>query len=166
MTQTGEHCPGMGCNATQTSGKRLQPGSPPPRSKASSLCTHTQNAHHTTQSSQHHHTTPQRTSVRAASATPCAWLPAEEQITPASSCSLLSCAILLYAPRSLKDLTGCRSSRFSRMRLPLASLHSTAWHDVARHTVKHSRRQGLRTAECSFPSQREGPHVMPVTCPR
>ncbi len=41
----------------------------------------------------------------AASATPCAWLPAEEQMTPRRSCSADSDAILLYAPRSLNENT-------------------------------------------------------------
>jgi hypothetical protein len=46
----------------------------------------------------------------AASATPCAWLPAEEQITPLARCSSVKSAILLYAPRSLKDFT-CEAPR-------------------------------------------------------
>ena len=43
-----------------------------------------------------------RTRVRAASATPCAWLPADAQMTPRLSSSALSCASLLKAPRTLK----------------------------------------------------------------
>ncbi len=56
--------------------------------------------------------------LRAASATPCAWLPAEAQITPRARPSSDRCAILLYAPRSLNENTGCRSSRLSSTRLP------------------------------------------------
>ena len=37
----------------------------------------------------------------AASATPCAWLPAEEQMTPRRFCSSLSCANLFIGPRIL-----------------------------------------------------------------
>ena len=55
----------------------------------------------------------------AASATPWAWLPALAQITPRASCSGVRWAILLYAPRSLKEKTGCLSSRLRRMWLPV-----------------------------------------------
>ena len=55
----------------------------------------------------------------AASATPCAWLPALAQMTPRASSFGVRCAILLYAPRSLKEKTGCLSSRFTRMWLPV-----------------------------------------------
>jgi hypothetical protein len=57
-------------------------------------------------------------SSRAASATPCAWLPAEAQMTPRASAAGGRCAILLYAPRSLKLNTGCVSSRLKRTVLP------------------------------------------------
>ena len=50
--------------------------------------------------------------LRAASATPWAWLPAELQITPFASLAAGVCAILLYEPRSLNENTACRSSRF------------------------------------------------------
>ena len=46
----------------------------------------------------------------AAKATPCAWLPADEVMTPRASSSGVSCAILLKAPRSLKENT-CTSVR-------------------------------------------------------
>ena len=55
---------------------------------------------------------------RAASATPCAWLPAEAQITPRWAMVSERCAILLYAPRSLNENTGCRSSRLNSTVLP------------------------------------------------
>src|SRR3989338_1707199 len=55
----------------------------------------------------------------AESATPCGWFPAEAAITPRLSCSGVSCAILLYAPRSLKENTGCMSSRLSKTVLPM-----------------------------------------------
>jgi hypothetical protein len=44
-------------------------------------------------------------SLRAAKATPCAWFPADEQMTPLSNCSRGSFAIMLYAPRNLKENT-------------------------------------------------------------
>jgi hypothetical protein len=42
-------------------------------------------------------------------------------MTPAALCSGVSCAMQLYAPRSLKENTGCRSSRFNRMLDPTRS---------------------------------------------
>ena len=62
----------------------------------------------------------------AASATPCAWLPADEQMTPAVSCSGVRLAILLKAPRNLNEKTGCRSSRLNQMLLPLRALSCCA----------------------------------------
>jgi hypothetical protein len=53
----------------------------------------------------------------ADSATPCAWLPADAQITPRARSCTLSPDILLYAPRSLKLNTGWVSSRLSSTRL-------------------------------------------------
>ena len=55
----------------------------------------------------------------AASATPCAWLPALAQITPRARLFGARCAILLYAPRSLKEKTGCLSSRLRSTWLPV-----------------------------------------------
>ncbi len=55
--------------------------------------------------------------ARAASATPCAWLPAEAQMTPRCALMADNCAILLYAPRILNENTGCRSSRLNKTRL-------------------------------------------------
>ncbi|KAH3677800.1 hypothetical protein OGATHE_000454 [Ogataea polymorpha] len=46
-------------------------------------------------------------------ATPCAWLPAEHAITPLDLRSSDKWAIMLYAPLSLNEKTGNRSSRFS-----------------------------------------------------
>ncbi len=54
----------------------------------------------------------------AASATPCAWLPADAAMTPRARAAGERCAILLYAPRSLNENTGCWSSRFRSTRLP------------------------------------------------
>ena len=51
-------------------------------------------------------------------ATPWAWLPAEAAMTPRRSSSGERRAILLYAPRSLKEKTGCKSSRLSSTLLP------------------------------------------------
>src|SRR5690349_7722067 len=65
-------------------------------------------------------TTVARASRRcAASATPCAWFPALAQITPRARRSGERCAILLYAPRSLNENTGCLSSRLSSTWLPV-----------------------------------------------
>ena len=51
-------------------------------------------------------------------ATPWAWFPAEAAMTPRRSSSGERRAILLYAPRSLKEKTGCKSSRLSSTLLP------------------------------------------------
>ena len=51
----------------------------------------------------------------AASATPWAWLPAEEHITPLAIASVLAEKIAFAAPRTLKENTGWVSSRFSRI---------------------------------------------------
>ena len=53
----------------------------------------------------------------ADNATPCAWLPAEAAITPAAFCSADRLEIMAYAPRSLKLLTGWRSSRLIQIAL-------------------------------------------------
>lgn len=65
-------------------------------------------------------------SSRAASATPCAWLPALEQMTPFSRASGEMAAMRLYAPRSLNDFTGCRSSRLKWIFAPILSLRRGA----------------------------------------
>lgn len=52
-------------------------------------------------------------SVWAASATPCAWFPADAATTPAARRAAGARAIMLYAPRSLNEKTGCVSSRLS-----------------------------------------------------
>ena len=44
-------------------------------------------------------------SLLADSATPWAWFPADEHMTPLSSCSFVSLAIMLYAPLSLNENT-------------------------------------------------------------
>ena len=46
----------------------------------------------------------------AASATPCAWLPAEAAITPQAFSASVNLEILLYAPRNLKDPVRCKFS--------------------------------------------------------
>ena len=48
----------------------------------------------------------------AASATPCAWLPADDAITPQARSSSLRLAILIYAPRTLNEPVFCKSSVF------------------------------------------------------
>ncbi len=50
--------------------------------------------------------------IRAASATPCAALPALTVQTPCASWSAASCRTALYAPRILNDPIGCRTSSF------------------------------------------------------
>ena len=65
-------------------------------------------------------------SFAAASATPCAWFPAEAVITPRFSAARGRRHILLYAPRSLKEKTGCRSSRLSSTVLPVRRLRRGA----------------------------------------
>lgn len=62
----------------------------------------------------------------AASATPCAWFPADEQMTPLASSDFGILAILLNAPRSLNEKTGCKSSRFSQILFPVSVLSSSA----------------------------------------
>mmetsp|Transcript_6678 Transcript_6678/g.16148 ORF Transcript_6678/g.16148 Transcript_6678/m.16148 type:complete len:361 (-) Transcript_6678:144-1226(-) len=60
--------------------------------------------------------TPRRSAARA---TPCAWLPADAATHPAarSAAAYCGCAIILYAPRSLKEKTsGWASSRLRRTR--------------------------------------------------
>ena len=51
----------------------------------------------------------------APSATPCAWLPAEAAITPLDFSSSFNLLKRLYAPLSLNEKTGCKSSRFSQI---------------------------------------------------
>ena len=58
----------------------------------------------------------------AARATPCAWLPADEQMTPLASASSEICAMRLYAPRSLNEKTGWRSSRLRWIFTPYFSV--------------------------------------------
>jgi hypothetical protein len=45
-------------------------------------------------------------------------LPADDAITPRESVAADKFTILLYAPRHLKENTGCVSSRFRNTRLP------------------------------------------------
>jgi len=55
-------------------------------------------------------------SSAAASATPCAWLPADEQITPACCCSRASWGSLFDGPRILYEPVRWNSSAFSSTR--------------------------------------------------
>ena len=57
----------------------------------------------------------------AASATPCAWLPADAAITPRAFSSSVNFAILLYAPRTLKEPVICKFSGLIYTSLPLSS---------------------------------------------
>ena len=75
-------------------------------------------------------------SLWPASATPWAWLPAEQAMTPRQRSSSDSDAILLYAPRILKEKTGCRSSRLNRIVHP--SLADSAVACVSGVGVTHS----------------------------
>lgn len=56
-----------------------------------------------------------RTRCRAAMATPCAWLPADAQMTPARLSSSLMWARKLKAPRTLKEKTCMRRQRVLRV---------------------------------------------------
>ena len=62
--------------------------------------------------------------LRAASATPCAWLPADEQITPRRFCSSVSCANLFIGPRILYEPPRWNISAFRRTSKPVRSLSS------------------------------------------
>jgi hypothetical protein len=66
-------------------------------------------------------------SFRAEYATPWAWFPALHATTPLHLSFGSKCAILLYAPRSLKLNTGCRSSRLSRTLHSSRLLRFVAW---------------------------------------
>src|SRR5262249_48365676 len=57
----------------------------------------------------------------AANATPCAWFPAEAAMTPRRRIASSSCAMRLYAPRTLNENTGVRSSRFKSTGRPRRS---------------------------------------------
>jgi hypothetical protein len=60
----------------------------------------------------------------AASATPCAWLPADEQTTPRRFCSSVSCANLFIGPRILYEPPRWNISAFNRTSKPVRSLRS------------------------------------------
>src|SRR5258708_7408965 len=66
--------------------------------------------------------------MRAASATPCAWLPADEQTTPRFFSASDICANLLSGPRILYEPTRWKFSALRRMSYPVASL---SWRDVS-----------------------------------
>ena len=56
----------------------------------------------------------------AASATPCAWLPADAAITPHAFSASVNLEILLYAPRNLKDPVRCKFSGLIYTSLPVS----------------------------------------------
>ena len=60
--------------------------------------------------------------ILAASATPCAWLPADEQTTPRRFSSSESCANLFSGPRILYEPTVWKHSALSRASNPVRSL--------------------------------------------
>ena len=78
----------------------------------------------------------------AASATPCAWLPADAAITPRARSAADRCAILLYAPRSLNENTLCWSSRFSSTRLRAARTASARVRAATRWRRRRPSRSG------------------------
>jgi hypothetical protein len=80
----------------------------------------------------------------AASATPCAWLPAEEAITPRVREAGLRRAILLYAPRHLNEKIGCMSSRFSHTRLPKRSESTGAYSSGVSRAISYTRASRIR----------------------
>ena len=68
------------------------------------------------------HTTALMPCRAAASATPCAWLPADEQITPRRFCSSVSCANLFIGPRILYEPPRWNISALRRTSKPVRSL--------------------------------------------
>ena len=68
------------------------------------------------------HTTARMPWICAASATPCAWLPADEQTTPRRFCSSGISANLFSGPRILYEPTRWNISAFSRTSKPVRSL--------------------------------------------
>ncbi len=60
-------------------------------------------------------------SIDAASATPCAWLPALAATTPRARCASSSRASRVYAPRILNEPVRCRFSHFSHTGPPASS---------------------------------------------
>ena len=78
----------------------------------------------------------------AENATPCAWLPALAVMTPRARSASVRWAMRLYAPRSLKLKTGCRSSRLKRTVRAQASRES--WRHIERRLaadVVHAARE-------------------------
>jgi hypothetical protein len=59
--------------------------------------------------------------IRAASATPCAWLPDENATTPRSRSAVVRASSLLRAPRILNAPARCRFSHLKKTWWPLAS---------------------------------------------
>src|SRR5678816_981810 len=92
---------------------------------------------------------------RAASATPCAWLPAEAQITPRRAMVSDRCAILLYAPRTLNENTGCRSSRLNSTALPRRRLSRGA--SSSGDSIATSYTRALRTVSYTHLRAHETP---------
>mmetsp|Transcript_8986 Transcript_8986/g.39550 ORF Transcript_8986/g.39550 Transcript_8986/m.39550 type:complete len:200 (-) Transcript_8986:72-671(-) len=94
-------------------------------------------------------------SCLAASAVPCAWLPADEQMTPLASDSFEICAMRLYAPRSLNEKTGWRSSRLRWIFTPyfsaiLGAASSGDWTATSyTFAVRMALRYQLRRSESS-----------------
>src|SRR3954466_1129104 len=66
-------------------------------------------------------TTARIPSIRAARATPCAWLPADEQTTPRSRSSSVSSDSLFSGPRILYEPVRWSISAFSRTSRPVSS---------------------------------------------
>src|SRR5664280_2202290 len=81
-----------------------------------------------------------------AKATPWPWLPADAQTTPVARSSSVSWAIRLYAPRSLYDRTGCRSSRFTHTSAPVTADKRTFSCSGVRCTIPSSRADAASTS--------------------
>ena len=66
-------------------------------------------------------------------------VPAEHATTPFHLSALLRCAILLYAPRSLKLKTGCKSSLLSKTLQPNLLLRFVAYVSGVSVTTSYTR---------------------------
>ena len=85
-------------------------------------------------------------SVCAASATPCAWLPALAATTPRARCPASSRAIRVYAPRILNDPVRCRFSHFSSTGPPHSSLSAREFAMGVGATTPASSSRAARTS--------------------
>ena len=76
----------------------------------------------------------------AAYATPCAWLPADEQMTPLRCSIGVSCGSLLLGPRTLYDPVRWNISALSQTSKPVSTESSVEWSSGVRCTSGATRR--------------------------